>query len=75
MALPPNALSVVMLVVLELLHRGYNMSTHSPHVLDVVWALQVMKRNQGSEQGVHDLFLLRATLPAKALTENTLAKE
>jgi hypothetical protein len=77
MGLHPNAISVVMLLVLELLHRGYKvcMSTHSPHVLDVVWALQVMKRNQGSEQDVRDLFSLRANPPTKALAESTLGKE
>ncbi|MEW6755646.1 MAG: AAA family ATPase, partial [Candidatus Latescibacterota bacterium] len=37
MGLHPEAISVVMLVVLELLWRGYRvvLSTHSPHVLDV----------------------------------------
>ena len=77
MGLHPNAISVVMLLVLELLHRGYKVcvSTHSPHVLDVVWALQVMKRNQGSEQDVRDLFKLHANPPTKALARNTLKKD
>jgi predicted ATPase len=77
MGLHPNSISVVMLLVLELLHRGYKvcMSTHSPHVLDVVWALQVMKRNRGSEQDVRDLFSLRANPPTKALAESALGKE
>lgn len=77
MGLHPNAISVVMLLVLELLHRGYKvcMSTHSPHVLDVVWALQVMKRHQGNEQDVRDLFSLQANPPTKALAESALRKE
>jgi energy-coupling factor transporter ATP-binding protein EcfA2 len=77
MGLHPNAISVVMLLVLELLHRGYKVcvSTHSPHVLDVVWALQVMKRNQGTEQDVRDLFKLHATPPTKDLARNTLKKD
>lgn len=77
MGLHPNAISVVMLLVLELLHRGYKVcvSTHSPHVLDVVWALQVMKRNQGTEQDVRELFKLHANPPTKALAKNTLKKD
>lgn len=77
MGLHPNAISVVMLMVAELLHRGYKVcvSTHSPHVLDVVWALQVMKRNQGTEQDVRDLFKLRANPPTKALAESMLKKD
>lgn len=77
MGLHPNAISVVMLLVLELLYRGYKVcvSTHSPHVLDVVWALQVMKRNQGTEQDVRDLFKLHANPPTKALAINTLKKD
>jgi len=77
MGLHPNAISVVMLLVLELLHRGYKVcvSTHSPHVLDVVWALQVMKRNRGTEQDVRDLFKLRANKPTKDLAENMLKKD
>jgi hypothetical protein len=77
MGLHPNAISVVMLLVLELLHRGYKVctSTHSPHVLDVVWALQVMKLNQASEQDVRDLFSLRANPPTKALAKSALGEE
>jgi hypothetical protein len=77
MGLHPNAISVVMLLVLELLHRGYKvcLSTHSPHVLDVVWALQVMKRNRGSDQDVRDLFSLRANPSTKELATSALAKE
>jgi hypothetical protein len=77
MGLHPNAIAVVMLLVLELLHRGYKVctSTHSPHVLDVVWALQVMKRYRGSERDVRDLFSLRASPAGRAVAQSALAKE
>lgn len=44
MGLHPRALSAVLLLILELLHRGYKVciSTHSPQVLELVWALQVL---------------------------------
>ena len=42
MGLHPQAIAVVMLVVLDLLWRGYKvvLSTHSPLVLDIVWAVR-----------------------------------
>lgn len=42
MGLHPQAIMSFCLLVLELLHRGYKVivSTHSPVVLDVVWALR-----------------------------------
>ena len=47
MGLHPRAIAVVLLLVLELLWRGYRvcLSSHSPHVLDLVWALQVIKQH------------------------------
>ncbi|HPC84392.1 MAG TPA: AAA family ATPase [Thermoanaerobaculaceae bacterium] len=76
MGLHPKAISVVMLLVLELLHRGYRvcLSTHSPHVLDVVWALQVMKGQGGSDKEVFDLFSVKATPPTRKLATDVLAK-
>jgi len=68
MGLHPDAITAVLALVLELLHRGYRvcLSTHSPHVLDVVWALSLIQRNQGDVQDALDLFGLRrstVTLP------------
>jgi hypothetical protein len=42
MGLHPRAIQSVMLLVLDLLRRGYkvSMSTHSPLVLDIIWALE-----------------------------------
>jgi hypothetical protein len=42
MGLHPQAISVFMLLVLDLLWRGYRvvLSTHSPLVLDAVWAIR-----------------------------------
>jgi len=46
MGLHPKAISAFLLVVLELMRRGYRvyLSTHSPHVLDVVWALGIFRK-------------------------------
>lgn len=42
MGLHPRAISVVMLMIFELMQRGYRVciSTHSPQVLEAVWALK-----------------------------------
>lgn len=46
MGLHPAAISAVALVLLDLVKRGYKVivSTHSPHLLEVVWALGRLKR-------------------------------
>jgi hypothetical protein len=58
MGLHPNAISVVMLLVLELLHRGYKvcLSTHSPHVLDIVWGIQTIREFKGNADDVLSIF-------------------
>jgi len=58
MGLHPQAVSAAMLLVLDLLQRGYRvcLSTHSPHVLDVVWALRRFRESGADEQLVFDLF-------------------
>jgi AAA domain, putative AbiEii toxin, Type IV TA system len=42
MGLHPNAIAVCILLILDLLWRGYRvvMSTHSPLVLDIIWAIR-----------------------------------
>jgi hypothetical protein len=61
MGLHPEAISAVMLTVLELLLRGYRvvLSTHSPHVLDVVWGLRTIKQYRAAPDKVIDMFGLR----------------
>jgi hypothetical protein len=46
MGLHPRAIATVMVLVIDLLWRGYRvvLSTHSPLVLDVVWALRQFNR-------------------------------
>ena len=79
MGLHPRAISAAMLVVLDLLQRGYRvcLSTHSPYVLDVVWALRRFRENQAGEQFVRALFGLPSDTEARKLAEAALnpAKE
>jgi hypothetical protein len=79
MGLHPRAISAAMLMVLDLLQRDYQvcLSTHSPYVLDVVWALQRFRENQAGEQFVCALFDLPSNAEAKKLAKAALdpAKE
>ncbi|MEW6747128.1 MAG: hypothetical protein AB1486_30700 [Planctomycetota bacterium] len=77
MGLHPCAISVVLLLGMELLWRGYRvcLSTHSPHVLDVVWALRTI-REQGPEPNRPlDVFVVRKSEPMKVLAAKVLEKD
>jgi hypothetical protein len=74
--LHPNAISAVLLLILDLLARGYRvcLSTHSPHVLDVVWALKVIREHQAPSVRILDLFNARKTDPMKELADEVFGK-
>jgi len=77
MGLHPQAISVVLTLVLELLSRGYKVviSTHSPHVLDVIWALRLFQTQGGTEKDVRDLFKLPAGSAANGIAGAALKGE
>ena len=77
MGLHPQGIAAVLLMVLELLRRGYRVviSTHSPVVLEMVWALQEFKKLGADESDVRRLFDLKATVPAKELGRTALEKD
>ena len=58
MGLHPQAVTVVMLLVLDLLWRGYRvaLATHSPHVLTTVWMLRRLREHEARWQLVCDAF-------------------
>jgi hypothetical protein len=76
MGLHPKAISAFMVLVLELLRRGYRvcLSTHSPQVLDVVWALQTIKKYDGSYKDVLRLLNLPSTSTTKSMAIAVLQK-
>src|SRR5574341_114513 len=73
MGLHPQAISALLIVFLELIHRGYKViiSTHSPQVLDLVWALQILSRNQDIDAFLK-MFDLRKTGALSNLGEDIL---
>lgn len=77
MGLHPQGIVTVLLLVLELLRRGYKvvLSTHSPVVLDMVWALREFQALAGTEQDVRELFGLKNSLVTRELAASALGKD
>jgi len=76
MGLHPRAIAVVLLLVLELVHRGYRvcLSTHSPQVLDAVWALKHLKANHADADSFLDIFEAEKTQSMQKLANTVMEK-
>ena len=77
MGLHPYAITAVLTVVMELRARGYRvcMSTHSPHVLDLMWALRFLQNEGGTVADVLQLLGLTRAPPARKLAEAALRSQ
>ncbi|MCC6747215.1 MAG: ATP-binding protein [Deltaproteobacteria bacterium] len=76
MGLHPQALTVFLLLVLDLLWRDYRvvLSTHSPHVLTAVWALQRLKAHHARPELLCDAFDVKATAAMRSVAKAALGK-
>lgn len=76
MGLHPRAITAVLFTVLELLARNYRVciSTHSPHVLDLVWALRVLIENKAPPEVVLKIFDVAPSSESTAIAASTLQK-
>ncbi len=76
MGLHPRAIGVVLLLVLELLARGYRvcLSTHSPQVLDAVWALKHLKANGADAQAILGVFEAENSQSMRKLADTAMGK-
>ncbi len=76
MGLHPRAIVTLLLNVLELMRRGYRVvvSTHSPVVLDFVWAVRIIQEEGGGEADIRKLFQLKSNVRTKSLAEATMQK-
>ena len=74
MGLHPKGIGAVINLVLELRLRGYRVciSTHSPHVLDVVWALRFFQGNGGEGRDVLRLLDLPSQKKTRRLADVAL---
>lgn len=63
MGLHPQAILSVLLVCLELLHRGYRLliSTHSPVVLEAAWAIRSLQETSPDIKYLYQLFDLKGS--------------
>lgn len=73
MGLHPQAIGAAMLLVMELLWRGYRvcLSTHSPHVLDILWGLRVVQE-RGQPGDVADMLGVPRSGPVATIAESAL---
>ena len=77
MGLHPSAVSTFLLLVLELLKRGYKVviSTHSTVVLDLIWALRQVQECGGTDADIRELFELDSNSITKQIVECSLTKD
>jgi hypothetical protein len=77
MGLHPHAISVFMLLVLDLLWRGYRVvvSTHSPLILDAVWAIRRLQENEARWQLLGNAFGVEQARAVQSVMEHALKCE
>ena len=75
--LHPKGINAVLNLVLELLRREYRvcLSTHSPHVLDMVWALRFIQENDGTNRDITRLLNLPSVAATRKLAAAALHAE
>lgn len=74
MGLHPRAVATTLLLVLELMRRGYRvvLSTHSTVVLDLVWAVKVISQHKGNEKDILRIFEIPSNPTTKAIASKAL---
>lgn len=74
MGLHPQGIAVFMLLVLDLLWRGYRVvvSTHSPLILDAVWAIRQLREHQARWQLLSSAFGVEQPRAVQSVMEHAL---
>ena len=74
MGLHPQAISALLLMFLELLRRGYKVivSTHSPQILELVWAIQLIAKSKSAQTRLRQLLDLKSNAFSLDLTKSIL---
>lgn len=77
MGLHPRAIAVVMLLVLDLLWRGYRVviSTHAPLVLDVLFMLRTLREHGADPKLLCDAFRVECTPGIRPVMKAALEKD
>ncbi|MBN1487423.1 MAG: ATP-binding protein [Anaerolineae bacterium] len=74
MGLHPQAISTLLVTCLELVHRGYKLviSTHSPQILEMIWAIQTLAQTQATPTKLLEIFDLPKNEFFSAIADNIL---
>jgi len=77
MGLHPQAIQTVMLLALQLIQRGYKVviSTHSPVLLEMAWAINHIKNLEGGANDMFDLFDLKKNASMREIFNSAIEKE
>ena len=79
MGLHPNAIQALMVVFFELMARGYKLiiSTHSPVLLELLWAMNYIKNQNGTVADLFELFSQKNNVSNRSIhkTFETIIKE
>jgi len=76
MGLHPQAIKSVLLQIIDLLSRGYQVivSTHSPVLLEFAWAFNILKNSTATDSALFELFEISKTPGTKRLFDKILSK-
>lgn len=77
MGLHPEAIKSVILQILELLSRGYQVivSTHSPMLLEFAWAFNILKEENAPATAFDKLFDINENDPTKSFFDKDLIRK
>lgn len=77
MGLHPQAIKSIILQVIDLISRGYKVivSTHSPVILEFVWAFNLLKKAKVSDDALFELFDTKKNTATKKLFDNILSQK
>ena len=77
MGLHPQAVTAVLLLVLDLLWRGYRvvLSTHSPHVVTMLWMMRRMQEHGAHARRVCEAFGVSGSTTMQRVAEAALTKD
>ena len=77
MGLHPQAIKSVMLQILDLMHRGYKVivSTHSPVLLELLWAINYIKNYNGTTMDLFELFSLQPDDSVETIFKEVIASK
>lgn len=77
MGMHPRAITTVLLLVLELLWRGYRVciSTHSPQVLDLIWVLRTLHKTGSAADDLLEVFDVPRTQGLRKVASEAVSKE